>query len=69
MEKRHTIAEWMAIKGMSRGKVAYLCDVSEQTVTNWQKRPLSITMRNGLKLAQCLGVSINDISDFYLPKN
>lgn len=66
---RHTIKEWMAIKGMSRCKVADLCQVSEQTVTNWQKRPKGMNVGSAMRLAHALEVNINDITDFDLSEN
>ena len=60
MEK-HTIKEWMKIRGVSRERIADRCGVTGQTITNWQQRPGGIQIRHALKLAQSLEVDINDI--------
>lgn len=66
MEK-HTIKEWMSIKGVSRERIADRCGVTGQTITNWQKRPEGIPIGHALKLAQSLEVDINDI--LFVSKN
>ena len=65
MEKQHTIAEWMQIKGMSKERVADFCGVTTVTVTNWQKDPKRMHIGYAMKLADCFDVPVTRI-DFML---
>ena len=62
---RRTIAEWMSVKGIRKERLAADMGVSVPTVYHWIYKPEKITFEKGKKIANALGVEIDEI--IFLP--
>ena len=65
MKLRRTIAEWMTEKGIRKEKLAADMQVSVPTIYNWINKPERITFEKGKRIADVLGVELDEI--IFLP--
>ena len=58
---RGTIKQHRTWKGITQKEMADALGVVRQTYINWETRPMSLTIDKAFKIADILGVDINDI--------
>jgi DNA-binding XRE family transcriptional regulator len=58
---RGTIKQHRTWKGITQKEKADALGVVRQTYINWETRPMSLTIDKAFKIADILGVDINDI--------
>lgn len=56
-----TVREWRRAKEISQAEMAKRLGVHVNTYQNWEKKPKTITIENGVKIAKALEVPMNDI--------
>lgn len=56
-----TFQEWRRLRNISKKKMAELLGIHENTYSNWEKNPKNISILNAFKIADVLGVNMNDI--------
>lgn len=59
--ERHTLREWRKLNNMSMQALADACGVHANSIMKWENDVTHITLSNLQKLAEALGISINDI--------
>ena len=64
---RFTLEGWRKAKGFSQKDFAFKIGVPVVTYSRWEKYPEKIQISKAEKIAQALGISINDI--IFLPVN
>ena len=56
-----SIKQWRLLKELTIEQMATACNVSTNTYSAWETNPGKIKIDNALKIAEALGISINDI--------
>ena len=56
-----TMKEWRRAKGISQEEMANVCGVHVNTYRAWEEKPESIKFTAAVKIAERLGVSLDDI--------
>jgi len=62
---RRTIADWLSVKGIRKERLAADMGVSVPTVYHWIDKPEKITFEKGKKIANAIGVELDEI--IFLP--
>jgi DNA-binding XRE family transcriptional regulator len=61
-----TLKQWRLVKELTIEQMAKACDVSTNTYSAWENDPGKVKVKNALKIAEALGVSVNEI--FFNPE-
>ena len=61
MSERLTLEEWRRARNVSQQKMADLCGVHINTYRIWEKSPGEIRIDDGIKIAEFLNISLDDI--------
>lgn len=56
-----SLKQWRLVKEMTIEQMAKACEVSTNTYSAWEDDPGKVKVRNALKIAEALGVSVNEI--------
>lgn len=56
-----SLKQWRLVKEMTIEQMAKACNVSTNTYSEWEKNPGKVKVNNALKIAETLGVSVNEI--------
>lgn len=56
-----TMRQWRLVKEMSIEAAAKACGVHPNTYAYWEKNPENVKVKDAVKVAQALGVSVDDI--------
>jgi len=56
-----TVRAWRRAREISQTEMASRLDVHVNTYQNWENEPEKITIANAMKIAQILGIELNDI--------
>jgi DNA-binding XRE family transcriptional regulator len=56
-----TFQEWRRLRNISKKKMAELLGIHENTYRNWENNPKNISILNAFRIADVLGVDMNDI--------
>ena len=56
-----SLKQWRLVKEMTIEQMAKACNVSANTYSEWEKNPGKVKVNNALKIAETLGVSVNEI--------
>lgn len=62
-----TIKAWRKVKGFSQVKMAEALGVHVNTYINWENEPQKMSIENGYRACDVLGVAFNDV--IFLPEN
>lgn len=65
MERKLSLKEWRRARGYSLNTMAELCNVHLNTYRAWEEKPSDIKLGNAFKIAEVLGITIEDI--IFLP--
>ena len=57
-----TLRQWRRVKEISQERMAELLKIHVNTYQNWEKEPEKISIANAVKIADILGVGMNEIS-------
>lgn len=58
---KFTIKAWRCARGMTQAEFADKCGVHVNTVREWEKNPQSIKVSNAIRVAEVLGITLEDI--------
>lgn len=57
-----TLRAWRRAREISQGDMADKLNIHINTYQNWEKEPEKISIANAVKIAQILGVEMNEIT-------
>lgn len=56
-----TIYQWRKVQNISQKKLALAMGVHENTIRNWERHPEKLSAQKAEKIAEALGVPLNNI--------
>lgn len=56
-----TLREWRRLKEITQEQMAEVCGVHINTYRNWEEKPSEIKISCAIKLAERLGITLDDI--------
>lgn len=56
-----TLREWRRLKEVTQAELAAVCGVTPATYIEWEKKPSSIKVSSAMKIAERLGITLDDI--------
>lgn len=65
-EVKLTIAQWRAVKEITQRQLGHEMGIHENTVRKYERHPENLTIAKAHKIADALGVSVDDI--IFLPQ-